>query len=74
MPGETDRNLHRRTVTEDNGFTKQEDEEFMRYAIERVAPIIGLYFERLKPVVKELLALRTIDGARVKELLSNRLR
>jgi hypothetical protein len=63
-----------RTVTEDNDFTKQEDEEFMRYAIERVAPIIGLYFERLKPVVKELLALRTIDGARVKELLSNRLR
>jgi hypothetical protein len=59
----------RRTVTEDNDFTKEENEEFMRYAIERVAPIIGLYFERMKPVVKELLALRSIDGARAKELL-----
>lgn len=59
----------RRTVTEDNDFTKEEDEEFMRYAIEHVAPIFDLYFSRMQIVVSELLAARKIDGARVKELL-----
>lgn len=33
-----------RTVTEDNDFTKEEKEEFMNYAIARVAPIFDLYF------------------------------
>lgn len=61
--------FHRRTVTEDNDFTKEEKEEFMRYAIERVAPIFDLYFPRMQIVVSELLAARKIDGARVKELL-----
>jgi hypothetical protein len=58
-----------RTVTEDNDFTKVEDEEFMHYAIVRVAPIFDLYFAKMQVVVRELLAQRKIDGARVKELL-----
>ncbi len=58
-----------RTVTEDNDFTKVEDEEFMRYATERVAPIFDLYFAEMQIVVSELLAERKINGARVKELL-----
>ena len=58
-----------RTVTEDNDFTKEEKEEFMRYALEHVAPIFDLYFARMQIVVSELLAARKIDGARVKELL-----
>jgi hypothetical protein len=59
----------RRAVTEDNDFTKEEDEAFMRYAIEHVAPIFDLYFPRMQIVVSELLAARKIDGARVRELL-----
>lgn len=58
-----------RMVTKDNDFTKEEDEEFMRYATERVAPIFDLYFAKMQIVVSELLAERKIDGARVKELL-----
>lgn len=58
-----------RTVTEDNDFTKEENEEFMRYAIERVAPIFDLYFAKMQIVVSELLAARKIAGPRVKELL-----
>ncbi len=59
----------RRTVTEDNDFTKEEDEEFVRHATQNVAPIFQLYFSRMQNVVRELLAARKIDGARVKELL-----
>lgn len=59
----------RRMVTEDNDFTQEEKEEFMRYAIERVAPIFDLYFAKMQIVVSELLAERKIDGMRVKELL-----
>jgi hypothetical protein len=58
-----------RTVTEANDFTKEEKEEFMHYAIGRVAPIFDQYFVRMQNVVRELLAARKIDGARVKELL-----
>jgi hypothetical protein len=58
-----------RTVTEDNDFTKEEDEEFMHYAIERVCPIFDLYFAKMQLVVRELLAERKIDGTRVKEIL-----
>jgi len=58
-----------RTVTEDNDFTKEENEEFMRHATQVVAPIFKLYFSRMQNVVSELLAARKIDGARVKELL-----
>ena len=61
--------LIKRTVTEDNDFTKEEKEEFMLYAIERVAPIFDEYFARMQTVVSELLVGRKIDGARVKELL-----
>jgi hypothetical protein len=59
----------RRTVTEDNDFTKEENEEFMRYAIEHVAPIFDLYFAKMQIVVSELLGARKIDGARVREIL-----
>lgn len=58
-----------RMVTEDNDFTREEKEEFMRYAIERVAPIFDLYFAKMQIIVRELLAERKIDGMRVKELL-----
>ncbi len=58
-----------RTVTEDNDFTKEEKEEFMNYAIIRVAPIFDLYFSRMKLVVSELLAARSIEGLRMRELL-----
>jgi hypothetical protein len=58
-----------RTVTEDKNFTKEEKEEFMRYATERVAPIFDLYLAKMQIVVSELLAARKIGGARVKELL-----
>lgn len=58
-----------RTVTEDNDFTKEENEEFVRHATQAVAPIFELYFSRMQNVVSELLAARKIDGARVKDLL-----
>lgn len=58
-----------RTVTEDNDFTKEEQEEFMNYAIRHVVPILDMYFSEMKFVVSELLAARKIDGARVRELL-----
>ncbi|MDH4187947.1 MAG: hypothetical protein OEV08_13215 [Nitrospira sp.] len=58
-----------RTVTEDNDFTKEEDEEFMHHATQIVAPIFDLYFSMMQRVVSELLATRQIVGARVKELL-----
>ncbi len=41
----------------------------MRYAIEHVAPIFDLYFSKMQIVVSELLGARTIDGARVREIL-----
>lgn len=62
-----------RTVTEDNDFTKEEDEEFVRHATQAVAPIFQLYFSGMQNVVSELLAARRIDGARVKELLQVRI-
>lgn len=58
-----------RTVTQDNDFTKAENEAFMRYATEVVAPIFEQYFSRMQIVVRELLAARKLDGARVKEIL-----
>lgn len=58
-----------RTVTEDKDFTKEEDEEFMRHAVQFVAPIFKLYFSSMQNVVSELLVARKIDGVRVKELL-----
>lgn len=59
----------RRTVTENNDFTKEEKEEFMHYAMELVAPIFDRYFAKMQLVVSELLCARRVDGARVKELL-----
>lgn len=59
----------RRVVAPDNDFSQQEDEEFMWYAIEHVAPIIKQHFERMKLVVTELLFLRRIEGDRIRELL-----
>lgn len=58
-----------RVVTEDSDFTREEDERFMHYSIERVVPIFDLYFEKMKLVVSELLVNRKIDGHRVMELL-----
>lgn len=58
-----------RVVTEDNDFTKEESEEFMYYAIERVAPIFDLYFLKMQIVVSELLKERKISGMLVKQLL-----
>jgi len=58
-----------RTVAEDNDFTKEENEEFMRHATQFVAPIFKPYFSGMQNVVRELLAARKIGGARVKELL-----
>lgn len=59
----------RRVVTQDNDFSKEENEEFMRYAIEHVAPIINQHFERMSLLVKELLGVRRIEGARIRALL-----
>lgn len=58
-----------RVVTQDNDFTKAEDEEFMHHAIQFVAPIIEQHFPKMQRVVEELLAARVIDGARVRVLL-----
>lgn len=58
-----------RTVTEDNDFTREEDEEFVRHATQFVAPIVELYFSRMQNVVSELLLAGKIDGARVRKLL-----
>ena len=58
-----------RIVTEDNDFTREENEEFMNYATQVVAPIFKQYFPRMQIVVDELLANRKIDGSRVKQLL-----
>jgi hypothetical protein len=59
----------RRVVTQDNDFSQEEDEEFMRYAIAHVAPIINQHFERMKLLVEELLAVRRIEVARIREIL-----
>lgn len=58
-----------RVVTQDNDFTRKEDEEFLRHAEQVVVPILKLHFSKMQNVVRELLAARHIDGARVKELL-----
>ena len=58
-----------REVTEDNDFTREEKEAFMNYAIRHVAPILDIYFSKMRLVVSELLAVRGIEGARVRELL-----
>jgi len=58
-----------RVVTQDNDFTREEDEKFMRHAEQVVVPILKLHFSKMQNVVRELLAARKIDGARVKELL-----
>ena len=58
-----------REVTEDNDFTKEEKEDFMNYAINRVAPIFDLYFPKMELVVRELLLSRKIEGGRVREIL-----
>ncbi|MCL6417875.1 M50 family metallopeptidase [Aestuariirhabdus sp. Z084] len=58
-----------RTVTEDNDFTKEEKEAFMNYSIERVMPIFRHYAEKMKLVVSELLAARSISGAKVRAIL-----
>jgi hypothetical protein len=58
-----------RVFTEDNNFSKEEKEAFMNYAIEHVVPILHIYYEKMASVVKELLASRSIDGARVRRLL-----
>lgn len=58
-----------RVVTEDNDFTKEEKDEFMNYAIERVVPIFDLYFVKMQLIVSELLAQKKISGVRIKELL-----
>jgi hypothetical protein len=62
-------NFAGRTVTQDNDFTKEEDEEFMHHAIKFVVPILEMHFSKMLSVVRELLSARKIDGARVKELL-----
>ena len=59
----------RRVVTQENDFSQEEDEEFMRYAIAHVAPIINQHFGRMKSLVEELLAVRRIEVARIREIL-----
>jgi hypothetical protein len=58
-----------RTVTEDNDFTKEENEEFMRHATQFVAPIFKLYFSGMQEIVRELCDARRVEGRRVKQLL-----
>ena len=58
-----------RIVTEDNDFTREENEEFVRYATERVAPIFDQYFAGMRIVVNELLSARKMSGARVRAIL-----
>jgi hypothetical protein len=58
-----------RAITEDNQFTKEENEAFMWYAIERVAPIFAHYLPAMQELVRELCKTRKVDGRRVKELL-----
>jgi hypothetical protein len=58
-----------RTVTQEDDFTAQEDEEFMIYSIEHVVPIVDKYFVRMKDVVIQLLANRKIGGHQVREIL-----
>jgi hypothetical protein len=58
-----------RTVTQNDDFTREENEEFMHHATQFIAPIFNQYHSRMQSVVSELLATRKIDGARVKELL-----
>jgi hypothetical protein len=50
-------------------FTKEEDEAFMNYAIEFVAPIVDQYFSGMQELVRELYDARRVEGRRVKELL-----
>jgi hypothetical protein len=58
-----------RTITEDNQFTKEEDEAFMLYAIERVDPIFDHYFPAMQELVRELCETKKVDGSLVKKLL-----
>ena len=58
-----------RSVTEDNDFTKDEQQNFMNYAINHVSPIFNLYLDNMELVVSELLSERKINGNRVREIL-----
>jgi hypothetical protein len=55
----------------DEPFTTEENEAFMRHAIDRVAPMFRLRhrFGRMQQVVAQLLAHGKIDGSAAKEIL-----
>jgi hypothetical protein len=58
-----------RTLLDQEQFTKAEDEAFMHFAINKVAPIFSQYFTQMEQLVDELITKRKVYGARVREIL-----
>lgn len=58
-----------RDHTVGDGFSEQEDREFMNHAIEHVAPLFDHYFRGMAQLVNELCASRRLEGSRIKDVL-----
>jgi hypothetical protein len=58
-----------RDHTVGDGFSEQEDREFMNHAVEYVAPLFDRYFRGMEQLVGELFAARRLEGYRIKEVL-----
>lgn len=63
-----------RRVGPEDVFSQAEDQQFMQYAILRVAPVFDHYFPAMQAVVHELCQARKIDGGRLRPLLRPRTR
>lgn len=53
----------------DDELTKEEDTEFMHFAVDKVAPIIKEYLSEMREIVAHLQVHRKIDGSMIKSLL-----
>ena len=58
-----------RTLRDNEGFTKEDDEAFMSHAVSDIAPIFSWYFPKMRQVVGELIRAKKLDGKRIKEVL-----
>lgn len=52
-------------------ISKEEDEEFMRVAINEVAPVLKASVSRLQVLVDELLSNQRVSGDRIREVLGS---
>jgi len=62
-----------RTLSDNEEFTKEDDEAFMNHAVSEVAPIFNWYFQNMRQVVGELVVAKKLDGKRIREVFFPRL-